>query len=309
MVKHSRERMIKALVDFDKRLLVYTASIDEAVPALLPAETGLQKRVAEAMRYSMLSSGKRLRGTLLLACYAMFKLDFTPALPFAAAVEMIHAYSLIHDDLPCMDDDDIRRGKPSCHVVYGEATALLAGDGLLTLAFETISKLENAAVFGAEKTLEAVRILSRAAGADGMVGGQVMDLENDGRMASLETLMQTDDKKTGALIMAACDIGCMLGGADEKIRAAVAEYASKLGLAFQITDDVLDVKGDPKKLGKPVGSDSKTNKATYASLFGLERAEQTVKQLTHDAVGIISSTGLNVEFLCALAEKLAGRER
>lgn len=296
------------LTSFEKQLAGYAEPLERALPRFLPDREGPHKQVAEAMAYSLLSGGKRVRAVLLLACHELFAGDFSPALPFAAAVEMVHAYSLIHDDLPCMDNDDTRRGKPSCHIAFGEAAALLAGDGLLTLAFETMARTENTESFGYEKTLGAVRILAKAAGADGMVGGQMLDLENEGRDVTLERLMLTDGKKTGALIAAACEMGCILGGAGEKATACVQNYAAKLGLAFQIRDDVLDVEGDPERLGKPVGSDSANNRATYASIYGVKRAAEVADRLTEEAVSAIENTGLDVGFLCGLARMLAGRK-
>lgn len=295
------------MTGFEKQLEAYIRPFEEALADFLPDMDTPQKNVAEAMAYGLLSGGKRMRAVLLMATYSMFGGDFRDVIPFAAAVEMVHAYSLIHDDLPCMDDDEMRRGKPSCHVKFGEATALLAGDGLLTLAFETLSLKRNVDMFGAEKALAAIRSLSAAAGADGMVGGQMIDLENEGREITLETLMLTDSKKTGALIKSACEIGCILGGADNKVTAHVLEYAFKIGLAFQIVDDVLDVTADEKQLGKPVGSDSKNHKTTYASLYGVKKAKETAAKLTAEAIDELDRTGLDTAFLCGLAEALADR--
>lgn len=283
--------------------------LEQSLPALLPSADGADKTVAKAMQYSLLNGGKRVRGTLLLAFYNLFAADARPALPFAAAVEMVHAYSLIHDDLPCMDDDDMRRGKPACHIAFGEAAALLAGDGLLTLAFETLSLPQNKLNFSAETILSAVRTLSVAAGANGMVGGQMIDLENENKKVSLETLMLTDRKKTGALIKAACLIGCALGGADAKTLASAETFAEKIGLAFQIEDDILDVTADPEGLGKPVGSDIANGKTTYASLYGTAKAAEISSRLTEEAKAELKRTGLNVEFLCSLADSLVGRKK
>lgn len=264
-------------------------------------------QLGEAMAYSLLSGGKRIRAVLLLATYEMFSGDFHAALPFAAAIEMVHAYSLIHDDLPCMDDDDMRRGKPSCHIKFGEATALLAGDGLLTLAFETLSLKQNTDIFGFEKTLASVRSLSAAAGANGMIGGQMIDIENEGRDMTIEDLTLINSKKTGALIKSACEIGCILGGADERVTTHVLEYAAKIGLAFQIVDDILDVTADEKQLGKPIGSDSQNYKTTYASLYGIEAAKNVAAELTGEAIEELDRTGLDAAFLCGLARTLAER--
>ena len=298
---------MKALIDFNAQLDRYLTVFERDLPTFLPDASGPGKRLADAMSYSLLSGGKRIRAVLLMSCYNLFSDDFAASVPYAAAIEMVHAYSLIHDDLPCMDDDDMRRGKPSCHIAFDEATAILAGDGLLTLAFETMAR--HIAAFGADKAAAAIGALSRAAGADGMVGGQMIDIENEKRDVDLNTLILTDSKKTGALITAACEIGCILGGADEKTTGHFAEYASKLGLAFQILDDILDVTADSEELGKPAGSDSKSGKPTYASLLGLEKAAGTAKKLTAEAVDEIQKTGLRVEFLCGLAEMLSVRKR
>lgn len=293
--------------DFNARLTEYRSLAEESLSAFLPRERP-PKSVADAMAYSLLSGGKRIRAVLLLAAYALFAQDAAPAAPFAAAVEMIHAYSLIHDDLPCMDNDDLRRGRPACHIAFGEDVALLAGDALQTLAFETICKPQNAARFGAEKTLEAVKILSAAAGIHGMVGGQEMDILNEGREVSAGMLILTDEKKTGALIAAAVEIGCVLGGASETMKACAVTYAKKLGLAFQVVDDILDETADPKRLGKPVGSDAGNHKTTYVTLYGPEKSREIVKKLTDEANSALLKTGLDIKFLCTLADTLTGRE-
>ncbi|MCL2034096.1 MAG: polyprenyl synthetase family protein [Oscillospiraceae bacterium] len=298
-----------ALEDINAQFERYLTVLERDLPTFLPDVSGLNRRVVDAMSYSLLSGGKRIRAVLLMSCYNLFSDDFVSSVPYAAALEMVHAYSLIHDDLPCMDDDDMRRGRPSCHIEFDEATAVLAGDGLLTLAFETASRKENSEIFGSDRVVAAIRAISRAAGANGMVGGQIIDMENEKRDVDLNALILTDTKKTGALMTAACEVGCILGGADEKITRHVTEYASKLGLAFQILDDILDVTGDSKELGKPVGSDLKGGKPTYASLLGVEKAAETAKNLTAEAIGEIRKTGLNVEFLCGLAEMLAVRKR
>jgi geranylgeranyl diphosphate synthase type II len=217
------------------------------------------------------------------------------------------AYSLIHDDLPCMDDDDTRRGKPSCHVAFGEATALLAGDALLTLAFETIMRTET--VFGAEKALAAARILARAAGAAGMVGGQILDLkyEENPQDVTPDILTLVDRHKTGALMRAACLIGAELGGADAETAEKLGRYAEMLGLAFQIRDDILDITGDPEKLGKPTGSDAARAKATYATLLGPEPAGRLAQGLTAEACAELDGIERDTAFLRGLAVLLDSR--
>ena len=261
--------------------------------------------VSEAMRYSLEGGGKRIRPCLTLEFCRMCGGDPASALPFAAAVEMVHTYSLIHDDLPCMDDDELRRGKPSCHVRFGEANALLAGDGLLTLAFETLTK----AALPADRIAEACAVLAAAAGHCGMIGGQTMDLENEGHAVSLETLRQTDALKTGALIRAACLLGCIAADASPQQRKAAADFAFGLGMAFQIVDDILDVTGDTATLGKPAGSDDAQNKSTYVTLCGLDGAKRDARAFTDRAVKALVAFGKAGDALQALAESLCERNK
>jgi len=275
----------------------------------LPEEDIPQADVITAMRYSLLGDGKRIRPVLVLEFCRICGGDEQTALPFACAVEMIHTYSLIHDDLPCMDDDDMRRGRPSNHKVFGEDTALLAGDALLTMAFETMLSEESVRLAGAQRASKAAGYLARAAGAHGMVGGQVIDLMSEGRSISLETLKKMDEGKTGALILASAQMGCVLAGADDRRMAAAENYARAIGLAFQIVDDILDVTGDAQTLGKPVGSDSGNNKCTYVSLMGLENAEKAAEELTAAAVEALSGFGGEAGYLIELAKKLAARKK
>ena len=223
------------------KLDTYLPMIEQKLEELLPKEHCRYERLIEAMRYSLLDGGKRVRPTLVLEFCRLCGGDVQAALPFACAVEMIHTYSLIHDDLPCMDNDDLRRGKPSNHKAYGEDTALLAGDGLLTLAFATMLSPESLAAVGADCAAEAAFQLASAAGIHGMVGGQEIDLRSEGKAISLETLQEMDEKKTGALILASARMGCALAGADERQRDAAEHYACAIGLAFQIVDDILYV--------------------------------------------------------------------
>ena len=296
------------MTDFDKTLKRYHAMVQSSIGSFLPEENAAPRTILEAMAYSLLGTGKRVRAVLMLAFYEFCGgTETEKALPFAAALEMIHAYSLAHDDLPCMDNDDMRRGKASSHIVFGEANALLAGDGLLTLAFETMATPENVAAFGAEKVLCAIKALANAAGATGMVGGQVMDLENEGVEVSAEELINTDEKKTGALICAAADIGCILAGGTDDIRNAANEYAAKMGLAFQVVDDILDKIGDEATLGKPIGSDEEQEKSTYVTVYGLEKAQETAKHLTEEAVSAIGRVNGDSLFLCELVKFLCNR--
>nr|WP_319487971.1 farnesyl diphosphate synthase [uncultured Caproiciproducens sp.] len=283
--------------------------IDAKLAEYLPEEDFLQADLINAMRYSLLGGGKRIRPILVLEFCRICGGDEKTALPFACAVEMIHTYSLIHDDLPCMDDDDMRRGRPSNHKVFGEDTALLAGDALLTMAFETMLSDEAVSLAGTQRVAKAAGLLARAAGAYGMVGGQVIDLMSEGRSITLETLKQMDECKTGALILASAQMGCVLAGADDRQLEAVENYARAIGLAFQIVDDILDVTSDTQTLGKPVGSDNGNNKCTYVSLMGLQNAGKAAEELTSAAVEALKGFGEEAEYLIELAKKLAARKK
>lgn len=292
--------------NFNIRLESYVDTIQAALPDYLPRQKDLPYgAVCDAMAYSLLSGGKRIRGVLTLAFYNLFQSDVERALPFAAAIEMIHAYSLIHDDLPCMDNDDMRRGKPSCHIAFGETIALLAGDGLLNQAFETVTAPSS---FPSETALTAAHILATASGVHGMIGGQVMDLTMEGKLLSAAELDGIHRCKTAALIRAAVLMGCCLGGANREQSKAAGTYADCVGLAFQIMDDLLDETADPILLGKPVGSDASNNKSTYASLYGVERCRELVGHLNTQAKEALAQIGLDTEFLASLADMLGGRE-
>ncbi|MBD5139415.1 MAG: polyprenyl synthetase family protein [Ruminococcus sp.] len=249
------------------------------------AETKGQRKVAEAMGYSLSAGGKRIRPVLAAEFCRICGGDAEAALPAACALEMIHTFSLIHDDLPCMDDDDMRRGKPSCHAAFGEAMALLAGDALLNYAYEVISGGDG---LSAETKLALISELSKATGVNGMIGGQVIDTTFEGKMTEAE-LLNMYSMKTGALLKTACKMGCIAAGAgDEKIAAAEL-YAEKLGLAFQIIDDILDVTGDEKLLGKPIGSDSENDKTTYVTLNGTEKSRNAAEILTDEALNALEA--------------------
>lgn len=261
--------------------------------------------VADAMRYSLFAGGKRIRPYILLAFCRMFGGSDEAALPFAAAIEMIHTFSLIHDDLPCMDNDDLRRGKPTNHKVYGEATALLAGDALALKAFGTAANNEYV---DAENILEAVKILSVSAAENGMVGGQIMDMNGDKEILSLEKLKKLQRLKTGALIVASAKLGTLAAGVgknDERMDSAIA-YAGDIGLAFQIKDDILDVVGEEQALGKPIGSDAENSKTTFLSHMTLEEAQSYAHELTENAKKAIIGYKGN-EDLIALADYLLER--
>lgn len=262
--------------------------------------------VKEAMLYSLSAGGKRLRPILTLEFCAANGGDISKALPFACAVEMIHCYSLIHDDLPCMDDDDMRRGKPSCHKQFGEANALLAGDALLTLAFNVIS---NASI--TEKTdtvacLNAVKELSYYSGVDGMIGGQVMDLADEGKEISEANLYKTYKLKTSALICLAIRLGLIAAGVKDEDMKNATSYGNELGLAFQIIDDILDVISDEATLGKPIGSDKGNEKTTFVSLCGLDGAKELAKKHTDNANAFLAQIN-NSEFLKELTDLMLVR--
>lgn len=295
-------------MDMNTRINNYAQTVNRALQRYLPAPDGLEKNVVEAMRYSALAGGKRIRPMLTLEFCRLCNGDVDAALPFACAIEMVHTYSLIHDDLPCMDNDDFRRGKPSCHVEFGEATALLAGDALLSLAFETALCDNDKDKISPENALRAARMLASASGSSGMVGGQIIDLESEGQKISLETLEFMHNKKTGAMITAAAQIGCVLAGADETKIEAAGQYARRIGLAFQIVDDILDVTGDDTKLGKPVGSDRENSKTTYITHLGIEKSKVLVRRLTEEAIRYLKSFE-NSEFLSEFAAMLADRDR
>lgn len=280
-------------------------NIEAYLPGVLPAPDGLTDRLTEAMQYACEAGGKRLRPVLTLEFCQICGGRKEEALPFAAAVEMIHSYSLIHDDLPCMDNSPLRRGKPSVHAAFGEDIALLAGDALLTRAFEVALRS------GSEpsRVLHAIRILADGAGADGMVGGQMLDLESEGKSISLEVLERLQEGKTAALIMAACQMGAVIaGGTDSQITAA-GKYGRQIGLSFQIVDDILDATRTAQELGKPAGSDAAHEKSTYVSLLGLEKARSLAEERTRRALDALSLFGSEADGLRGLSKALLTRTR
>ena len=259
-----------------------------------------QQTLLEAMRYSLLAGGKRLRPIFVLDFCRMCGGDWKPAAPFAAAVEMIHTYSLIHDDLPCMDDDDLRRGKPTNHKVYGEAVAVLAGDGLLTEAFSLIAS----APYSADIRIRATQVLAECAGCLGMVGGQILDIQSESRECTEQEVLNIQERKTGALIKAACVLGVLAGGGSEEQIVWASKFARYLGLAFQIRDDILDVVGTEAAMGKAVGTDAGKN--TFVSLHGLKVCEGLVKAHTAAAMDCLFFFQNN-EYMLSLAESLSTR--
>ncbi|HPT82958.1 MAG TPA: polyprenyl synthetase family protein [Limnochordia bacterium] len=252
----------------------YVQEVERLLAQTLPAEETYPQVLHEAMRYSTLGGGKRLRALLVMGACAAVGGDVQKTGGLAAAVEMIHAYSLIHDDLPCMDDDDFRRGKPSNHVVYGEAMAVLAGDALLTEAFAELARMPEKYGVSPEVTVRIVGELALGAGSQGMVGGQAVDILSAEHTPDEETLRYIHSRKTGALFKAALRGGALLGGASEEELSAITRYGEWFGLAFQITDDILDEVGDAEQLGKPTGRDQDLGKLTYPRLYGLERSRQ-----------------------------------
>lgn len=282
------------------------ALVERALKEELDRTPVLDDTLHASMAYSLMAGGKRLRPVLLMAAADAVGADGTKFLPVACALEMIHTYSLIHDDLPAMDNDDLRRGKPTNHVVYGEGIAILAGDALLTLAFTVI--LRQKAV-PAEALLRVVDEISRAAGAEGMVGGQVLDLEAENRQISMEELRRVHTGKTGALFRAALRSGAILAGASEEQLSALTAYADHFGLAFQITDDILDVIGNAEEIGKPVGSDEKNHKSTYVTLTSLEMAQELARRTVAEAEAALSAFGQEAAFLRELVAYLVNRKQ
>ncbi|MBQ8696289.1 MAG: polyprenyl synthetase family protein [Clostridia bacterium] len=280
--------------------------IDEAITDYLSVGDDDYMVLTESMRYSAISSGKRVRPFLALEFCRLFGGRAYTAMPFACAVEMVHTYSLIHDDLPCMDDDDLRRGKATNHIVYGESTALLAGDALLTLAFETLTEAQ----LDPGIICEAVKTLAYCSGPNGMIGGQQMDILGEDRKYNLDQLSKMHAKKTGALIYCACTLGALSAGYREGTAEfkAAEDYAGAVGLAFQITDDILDVYGTEQDMGKPIGSDAYNGKTTYISLMSKEEAYELARKLTEQAKEAIGSFENN-EVLCLFADYLLERTK
>ena len=278
--------------------------VDEALENYLATKDEMFPKLFESMKYTTMAGGKRIRAFLTLMFARLSGGTVESAIPFACALEMIHAYSLIHDDLPCMDDDDIRRGKPSNHIVYGEANALLAGDALLTYAFEVCAS--NKFV---EPTLnaKAVAYLAKFAGPCGMVGGQVLDLEGETRKLKKDELHHVHDLKTSALIQAACVLGCCTSEKGEEYIERAKIYGHNIGLAFQVVDDILDVTSDEATLGKPIGSDAENNKTTYMDFMTLEEAAEYAKKLTDEACDVIGQ-GEDAEIIKELAYYLLERK-
>jgi geranylgeranyl diphosphate synthase type II len=267
------------------------------------------QRIVAAMKYSLMAGGKRLRPVLCLAATEAVGGQPSDALPAAAALEMVHTYSLIHDDLPAMDDDELRRGKPTCHIAFDEATAILAGDALLTLAFQILSSVEISYPSHASAWLQVIRTISCAAGYGGMIQGQMLDISSEGRTLSITELESMHHLKTGAVITACLRCGAIIGGAGEEQMASLERYANNIGLAFQVADDILNVEGDPKLMGKAVGTDRLREKSTYPSILGLSESKRLAKNLVRNALQAIENFDKRSDALRAIASYIIERRR
>ena len=281
----------------------YKKMIDGALEEYFTDKSIPQAGLAESMRYSLLAGGKRIRPMLVLEFCRIAGGDLQAALPVACAIEMLHTYSLIHDDLPCMDNDDLRRGRPTNHVVYGECTATLAGDALQAEAFGTILRSD----LPADRRAACAETLADAVGLDGMCGGQYLDMLGEGKVLTEQELTDINSRKTGALLVAACQMGVAAAGGSRIMMDAAGQFGAAIGMAFQIRDDMLDVLSTKEQLGKPIGSDKNENKNTYMVLMGEEGCAKTVEKLTEFAKNILSEAFTDTEFLCELADSMAMR--
>ena len=296
-------------MDFQQQLATKITKIEQLLSAYLPPEQGRARTVLQAMNYSVNAGGKRLRPLLLAETYTLFGGSEQVAEPFAAAIEMIHTYSLVHDDLPAMDNDEYRRGKKTTHAVFGEAMGILAGDALLTFAFETAAKgLELTA--DATRVARAMGLLAKKAGIYGMLGGQVIDVEAEGNQnLTLDQILEIHTLKTGALLEASMMIGAVLAGADEEDMGKLERIARNIGIAFQIQDDILDLTGTMEELGKPIGSDKRNEKVTYVTLEGIEKSAKEVKRLSDEAGMLLHKQQKDSEFLEQLILSLVNRRK
>lgn len=295
-------------MNFEAWLNEKTDNIEQYLKITIEEKDKPQKLIYEAMNYSLLSGGKRLRPVLLLAAYELFNNNENAAMPFACAMEMIHTYSLIHDDLPAMDNDDYRRGRLSNHKKFGEATAILAGDGLLNKAFETGLKAALESEINSNNAVRALFEIALSSGADGMIGGQVVDMFGHDKISSVEDLKHMYSLKTGAIIKSSITAGAVLGGASKQELHALESYAENIGLAFQIEDDILDVTGNIERLGKKTGSDEANDKITYLSFISIEEAQKQVEILTNEAIESLYIFGDKATYLIELAKYLTSRD-
>ncbi|GAA0861166.1 polyprenyl synthetase family protein [Paraclostridium tenue] len=294
-------------MNFKDELKNRVNNIEILLNEYMPKEEGYQKTIFEAMNYSLSAGGKRLRPILTLEACKLVGGNEKDAIPFAAAIEMIHTYSLIHDDLPALDNDDLRRGRKTNHKVYGEAMAILAGDGLLNYAYEIMLK-ESIGKDDSNKYLKAINEIAKASGIYGMIGGQVVDIESEGKSIDKDKLDFIHMNKTAAIIIGCMRAGAIIGGASENQLENITKYAKNIGLSFQIVDDILDVVGDEAKLGKKVGSDIDNEKSTYPSLIGLDKSKEIAKNLIEEAKLSISNIDKDREFLNSLADYIVDRE-
>ncbi|EFD05116.1 MULTISPECIES: polyprenyl synthetase family protein [Peptostreptococcus] len=294
-------------MDFKKELKERSIYIEDKIESYLPKEEGYQKTIFEAMNYSLRAGGKRLRPILLMEAYKLCQGQGEDFVPYSVAMEMIHTYSLIHDDLPALDNDDLRRGKPTNHIVFGEAMAILAGDALLNTAYETML---NAAFKHSrpEISLRAAYEISRGAGIYGMIGGQVVDVESEDKKIDKDKLDYIHMNKTAAMIVGSVRAGAILAGIDEDRLESLTKYAENIGLAFQIVDDILDIEGDEKLLGKRVGSDLDNDKSTYPSLLGIDASKKIVENLIEEAKTSLEVFASDAEFMNALADFIRDRQ-
>ena len=299
---------MERLVNFQDELTKRTEDAERVIKDFLPAEEGFARTMAQAMNYSMLAGGKRLRPILIQETYRLFGGEGKVVEPFMAGMEMIHTHSLIHDDLPALDNDDYRRGRLTTHKVYGEAMGVLSGVALLNYAYETMLQAFSLTE-DQDRVIRALRVMAEKTGIHGMLGGQSVDVENDGKPLEKEMLDYIYRSKTSALIEASMMTGAILAGADEHEVSVVEEAAGNIGLAFQIQDDILDVTSTDEELCKPVHSDEKNNKVTYVTLFGIEKASEQVEMLSEKAVELLKSLNKNNEFLYLLIEKLIKRRK
>ena len=293
-------------MDIKEVLTDYAEMTERALDRYLPPTECLQKNVILAARHSLTAGGKRIRPALVMEFCRVCGGEPESALPVACAIEMMHTFSLIHDDLPCMDNDDMRRGKPSCHKAYGEATALLAGDALAIMPSQIIAQAAVERKISTEAAVKIIALLNERAGIMGMIGGQVIDTENEGKKLPENILLEMYRMKTGALLEFCCRAGCIAAGAGADKQLAAGTYALKMGLAFQIIDDILDVTADEKLLVKPVGSDSASGKYTYVTCVGIEKARQEAQRLTNEAIEQLGEFEDN-EFLVGLTKMLLDR--
>lgn len=296
------------MLDFETNLKEKTKYVEEKIYNFLPKEDGKQKIVLEAMNYSVKAGGKRLRPLLMLETARMFNENTEAVFPFMAAIEMIHTYSLVHDDLPAMDNDEFRRGKKTTHAKYGEDLGILAGDGLLNMAYEIMGDavLQAQNPYNASKALS---IIAKKAGVYGMVGGQTVDIINEGRKMDMDTIMYIHNLKTAALIEASMMAGAVLGGATDKEIDTIEKIAKNIGIAFQIQDDILDITSTTEVLGKPVLSDEKNHKTTYVSICGIEKSKENVERYSNEAIELLEKLDSENEFLTQLIIKLINREK